>query len=186
MNAPLREIQTGEQAIHQDPQSAEHTYNNLISLWTAGVRDFHSLLATYLTANSIFVAAIGFLLARQPTTKVFTVVVMILCILGVLITLQMALVLARFDAQNALWEWQLRGIERTSQWGRRKLFVDLYRFRNQKEVLHDEASIPSEFKPNWLLRQHRQWWARRAVSFPVYFGIIYGVFLIWSVTQLVI
>ena len=102
MGTPCKEGPVGEQAVHQDPQSAEHTYNNLVSLWTSGVRDFHSLLATYLTANSIFVAAIGFLLARQPTTTVFTIVVMILCILGMLITLQMALVLARFDAQNAL------------------------------------------------------------------------------------
>lgn len=184
MSTPSRELRIGEQANRQAAEGIEHTYNNLISLWTAGVRDFHSLLATYLTANSIFVAAIGFLLARQPTTRVFTAVVMVLCILGVLITLQMALVLARFDAQNALWEWQLRGIERTAQWGRRKLFVDLYRFRNQKEVLRDEVSIPAEFKPNWILRQHRQWWARRAVSFPVYFGVIYAVFLLWSVTQL--
>ena len=186
MSTPSQEMRMNGEALHQDPESAERTYNNLVVLWTSGVRDFHSLLATYLTANSIFVAAIGFLLARQPTTNVFTIVVMILCILGVLITLQMALVLARFDAQNALWEWQLRGIERTPQWGRRKLFVDLYRFRDQKEALRDEASIPAEFKPTWLLRQHRQWWARRAVSFPVYFGIIYGVFLIWGVTQLLI
>lgn len=168
----------------EDPQGTERTYNNLVVLWTSGVRDFHSLLVAYLTANSIFVAAIGFLLARQPVAKVFTLVVIVLCFLGILITLQMALVLARFDAQNALWEWQLRGIERTAQWSRRKLFVDLYRFRDQKEMLKDEENIPSAFKPNWILRQHRRWWARRAVSFPVYFGIIYAVFLIWSLAQL--
>ncbi|OFW41931.1 MAG: hypothetical protein A3J28_01505 [Acidobacteria bacterium RIFCSPLOWO2_12_FULL_60_22] len=172
------------EANREDPQDTERTYSNLVQLWTSGVRDFHSLLAAYLTANSIFVAAIGFLLSRQSVEKVFTLVVLVLCILGVLITLQMALVLARFDAQNSLWEWQLRGIERTPQWSRRKLFVDLYRFRDQKEALKNEENIPPAFEPNWILRQHRQWWARRAVSFPVYFGIIYGVFLIWSVTQL--
>ena len=172
------------EANREDPPDKEHSYNNLVQLWTAGVRDFHSLLATYLTANSIFVAAIGFLLSRQPSTKAFNLVVMVLSVLGVLITLQMALVLARFDAQNALWEWQLRGIERTPQWSRRKLFVDLYRFRDQKESLQDADNIPPAFEPNWILRQHRRWWARRAVSFPVYFGIIYIVFLIWSVAQL--
>ena len=48
---------------HTDLQT---TYKNLLDLWTSGVRDYHSLLSDYLTANSIFVAAIGFLLARQP------------------------------------------------------------------------------------------------------------------------
>ena len=49
----------------------ERSYENLVSLWTSGVRDYHSLLSDYLTANSIFVAAIGFLLARQPATNTY-------------------------------------------------------------------------------------------------------------------
>ena len=31
------------------------TYNHLITLWTSGVRDYHTMLSDYLTANSIFV-----------------------------------------------------------------------------------------------------------------------------------
>ena len=46
--------------------SLTHTYDTLVNLWTSGVRDYHSLLSDYLTANSIFTAAIGFVLARQP------------------------------------------------------------------------------------------------------------------------
>src|SRR5690242_14849664 len=72
------------------------------------VRDYHSLLSDYLTANSIFVAAIGLLLARQPLTLIFTLLVIILCLFGVLMTLQMAIVLGRFSAQTSLWEWQDR------------------------------------------------------------------------------
>jgi hypothetical protein len=89
-----------------DPQT---TYHHLIDLWTSGVRDYHSLLSDYLTANSNFVAAIGFLLARQPLTLIFTLLVVILCLFGVLMTLQMAIVLGRFSAQTTLWEWHLRG-----------------------------------------------------------------------------
>lgn len=176
------------QSIHSDQRQegnddVDRTYHNLVVLWTAGVRDFHSLLATYLTANSIFVAAIGFLLTQPLRTGLFDLLVVLLCFLGIGITLQMALVLARFDAQNALWEWQLRGIERTPQWTRRQLFVDLYRFRDQKEGLRDEANIPPAFEPNWILRHHRRWWARRAISFPVYFGLIYLGFLAWAIFQ---
>lgn len=162
----------------------ESTYNNLIDLWTSGVRDYHSLLSDYLTANSIFVAAIGFLLARQPTTFIFTLLVLILCVFGILMALQMAIVLGRFSAQNAFWEWQLRAIERTSDWPRHRLFVDLYRCRDLQECIENKANVPPTFEPSWALRRHRQWWAHRAVSFPLFFGIIYGLFLLWGLTQI--
>ena len=47
-----------------DPNSLTQTYDTLVNLWTSGVRDYHSLLSDYLTANSIFTVAIGFILAR--------------------------------------------------------------------------------------------------------------------------
>ena len=165
-----------------DPQI---TYRHLIELWTSGVRDYHSLLSDYLTANSIFVAAIGFLLARQPLTLIFTLLVIILCLFGVLMTLQMAIVLGRFSAQTALWEWQLRGIESDEQWKQPKLFVDLHRYRDRHQALIEKGNDPSIAEPNWAVRQHRQWWARREVSFPLFFGTVYLLFLAWSLTQLI-
>jgi len=164
--------------------SLERTYKYLLDLWTSGVRDYHSLLSDYLTANSIFVAAIVFLVIRQPVSLIFSLLVLILCLFGILMTLQMMIVLGRFSAQNDLWEWQLRGIERTTDWPQQKLFDDLYRFRDQQESLEDKANEPPAFHPSWVLRHHRQWWAHRAITFPLYFGIIYGLFLIWGITQL--
>ena len=82
-----------------------------------GRRDYHSLLSDYLTANSIFVAAIGFLLARQPFTMIFALLVVVLCLFGVLITVQMADCVSRFSARTALWEWQLRGMENAREIG---------------------------------------------------------------------
>lgn len=162
----------------------ESTYNTLLQLWTAGVRDYHTLLSDYLTANSIFVAAIGFLLSRQPEPIIFTVLVLILCVFGILVTAQMAIVLGRFSAQNSLWEWQLRGIERTGRWSQRALFVDLRRFRDGQESLEDRDNDPPVIRPPWALRRHRQWWTRREISFPCFFGIVYVLFLIWACTQL--
>lgn len=166
---------------HTDLQT---TYKNLLELWTSGVRDYHSLLSDYLTANSIFVAAIGFLLARQPFTMIFVLLVVILCLFGVLMTVQMAIVLGRFSAQTALWEWQLRGMESQGDWTQPKLFVDLHRYRDRHESLDVQGNDPPVVHPTWALRQHRQWWARREVSFPLFFGIVYVLFLIWSLTQL--
>ena len=165
-----------------DPQT---TYRNLIDLWTSSVRDYHSLLSDYLTANSIFVAAIGLLLARQPLTLIFNLLVIILCLFGVLMTLQMAIVLGRFSAQTMLWEWHLRGIENSGEWTQPKLFVDLHRYRDRQESLTDKDSDPPVVHPTWAIRQHRQWWARREVSFPLFFGTLYVLFLAWSLSQLV-
>ncbi len=160
------------------------TYDNLINLWTSGIRDYHSLLSDYLTANSIFVAALGFLVARQPVTLIFTLLVIVLCFFGILITLQMAIVLGRFAAQIAVWEWQLRGLEGTTNWNQRKLFTDLHRFRDSHEPLKDNHNDPQVLHPNWATRQQRQWWAHREISFPLFFGGIYGLFLIWGIAQL--
>ena len=168
-----------------DDALRETTYRHLIELWTSGVRDYHSLLSDYLTANSIFVAAIGFLLARQPLTRIFTLLVIILCLFGVLMTMQMAIVLGRFSAQTALWEWHLRGIERGEHWKQPKLFVDLHRYRDRHEALIEKGNDPPLVEPNWAVRQHRQWWARREVSFPLFFGTVYLLFLAWSLTELV-
>jgi hypothetical protein len=169
--------------IHAD--NLERTYDRLVELWTSGVRDYHSLLSDYLTANSIFVAVIGFLVARQPVTLLFTLLILLLCVFGLLMTLQMGIVLGRFSAQNGLWEWKLRGIERMAPWMQPKLFLDLHRFRHEKASLEDRMNEPPAFHPNWAVRQQRQWWARRAISFPLFFGSVYGLFFLWGVIQLV-
>lgn len=49
------------------------------------------------TEKSIFTAAIGFILAHQPPTFLFTFLGMILCEFGILMVLQMAIVLERFS-----------------------------------------------------------------------------------------
>src|SRR5262245_39386977 len=127
-----------------DPQT---TYRHLIDLWTSGVRDYPSLLSDYLTANSIFVAALAFLTARPPLTLIFMLFVIMLCLFGVLMTLQMAIVLGRFSAQTTLWEWHLRGIESEALWKQPKLFVDLHRYRDRHESLTEKDNDPPIIQP---------------------------------------
>jgi len=165
-------------------QASLLSYSHLVNLWTSGIRDYHSLLSDYLTANSVFVAAIGFLVSRQPIERIFATVVVVLCCFGILLTVQMAIVLGRFAAQNKVWEWQLLNIEESSSWQQEKLFVDLQRFRDQHQPLQNEQNRPPTLHPNWATKQHRQWWAHREISFPFFFGSVYVLFLIWSIAAI--
>lgn len=161
------------------------TYEHLLTLWTSGVRDYHTMLSDYLTANSIFVAVIGLLVSRESLAPPFTVLIVLLCVFGLLLCLQMAIVLGRFSGQNALWEWQLRGIELAPEWQGQKLITGLYRLHETQQPIEDRQNDPQVFTPNWAFRQHRQWWAHRAVSFPWFFGCVYGLFLLWALTRLI-
>src|SRR5512133_3127813 len=99
------------EAAIQDRDTMQSDYSHLLTLWTSGVRDYHSMLSDYLTANSIFVAVIGLLVSRESVALPFTLVIVLLSGIGILMSVQMAIVLGRFSTQNGFWEWQLRGIE---------------------------------------------------------------------------
>jgi hypothetical protein len=160
------------------------TYEHLLTLWTSGVRDYHTMLSDYLTANSIIVMVIGLIVSRESHTLPLTVLITLLCVFGVLLCLQMAIVLGRLSGQNALWEWRLRGIEQDPEWRKEKLVTSLRRLHEIRQPIEDQRNEPTVFEPNWAFRQHRQWWAHRAISFPWFFGSVYAVLLVWSVTKL--
>ena len=54
-----------------------------------------------------------------------------------------------------------------------------------RPCLNGDTNEPRFFEPSWAFRQHRQWWAHRAISFPWFFGTVYGLFLLWGLTQVV-
>jgi hypothetical protein len=168
---PLHPAAAREDAIiPEEPKNLTGTYDHLLTLWTSGVRDYHTMLSDYLTANSIFVAVIGLIVSKESQALSFTVLILLLCVLS---------------GQNALWEWQLRGIELAHEWQGQKLITGLYRLHEMRQPIEDLRNVPTIFKPNWAFRQHRQWWAHRAVSFPWFFGSVYGLFLVWGLAQLI-
>jgi hypothetical protein len=120
----------------------DESYDHLITLWTSGVRDYHSMLSDYLTANSIFVAVIGLIVSRELLPLSLTVMIILLCVFGVLMCLQMAIVLGRLSGQNALWEWRLRGIELTQEWQGQKLITALYRLHETQQPIEDLRNAP--------------------------------------------
>jgi len=167
-----------------DEGDLESTYEQLLTLWTSGVRNYHTMLSNYLTANSIFVAVIGLIVSRESLALSFALLTVLLCVFGILLCLQMAIVLGRLSGQNALWEWRLRGIELDPEWHREQLVTSLYRLHEIRQPIEDPRNEPTVFKPNWAFRQHRQWWAHRAISFPWFFGSVYALLLVWGVTML--
>lgn len=78
----------------------ESTYERLLTLWTSGARDYQAMLSDYLTANSIIVMVIGLIVSRESHTLPLTVLIVLLCVFGVLLCLQMAIVLGRLTGQN--------------------------------------------------------------------------------------
>ena len=127
----------------------DSTYEHLITLWTSGVRDYHTMLSDYLTANSIFVAVIGLIVSRESPALSFTVLIVLLCVFGILLCLQMAIVLGRLSGQNALWEWRLRGIEQDPEWHEEKLMTSLRRPHEIRQPIE-----VSEQSPCQSLRAH--------------------------------
>lgn len=161
----------------------ESTYTNLLTLWTSGVRDYQSMLSDYLMAHSIIVMVIGFIVSKEFYTLPLTVLIVLLCVFGILLCLQMAIVLGRLTGQNALWEWRLRGIEQNPEWHKQKLITNLYQLHVTQQPIEDWRNEPTEFMPNWAFRQHRQWWAHRAISFPWFFGSAYTLLLAYSAVK---
>ena len=160
------------------------TYEHLLTLWTSGVRDYQSMLSDYLMANSIIVMVIGLIVSRESHTLPLTVLIVLLCIFGILLCLQMAIVLGRLSGQNALWEWRLRGIELDPAWHKERLMTSLHQLHEIRHPIEDRRNEPTVFVPNWAFRQHSQWWAHRAISFPWFFGSVYALLLAYSVTKL--
>ena len=65
-------------ALDQDVLRSD--YAHLLTLWTSGVRDYHTMLSDYLTANSIFVAVIGLLVSRESLALPFTLIIVLFSI----------------------------------------------------------------------------------------------------------
>lgn len=160
------------------------TYEHLLTLWTSGTRDYQSMLSDYLMANSIIVMVIGLIVSRESHTLPLTVLIILLCVFGILLCLQMAIVLGRLSGQNALWEWRLRGIELDPAWDKEKLMTSLRQLHEIQHPIEDQRNEPTVFTPNWAFRQHRQWWGHRAISFPWFFGSVYALLFAYSITKL--
>ena len=159
-------------------------YSSLLNLWSSGIRDYHSLFSAYLTANSIFIAATVLLfmeLFQGCYDWPILVGFIIVCFIGCLIALQMAIALGRFSAQNGLIGWRIRGIERNFADEQIKILTDIWKFREKKETIEDSDNDPPSWEPNRAIRVHRRKWAIRSKLVPWLFLGAYLTLLLFGV-----
>jgi hypothetical protein len=164
----------------------EEKYNDLLKKYEIltklrFVGDYHTLTSTYLTSNSILIATIALLVSRASDEYPFGHYISAgLSITGIFLCIQMAIAQGRFRAQIAYWTWRLREIEENPGWKGPQLFTDLITIREDKKPVEGKVKKQHEFTPNFAMRTHRRWWAKRMKNLPLMFWAIFLSFLLLS------
>ncbi len=165
-------------------------------LRSAGNRDYHNLTATYLTANSILVGAIGLMLSmgpEAPHSGPTRAMAILLSLVGLWFAYQLFIAQGRFRAQNYYLERNLRLIEKKPEWRHPQYFVVLQNFTEQRDgqtdyrKIRDKSyEIPAEdgeppMQPNFGVRHHRDRLAPRMKGLPFFFFGIFALFILYAV-----
>ena len=165
--------------------SRSDEYSTLVTLWSGGTRDYHSLFSAYLSANAIFVAAGMVVMSRFGANEQFVgFLLLVISLVGLIVALQMLVALARFSGQNAFFEWRLRSIERHNTVIPFKLFSELWQWRETAKTIEDPNGFPDSFKPNCAVYVHRCFFFRRSKVLPFVFIVVYVLFLGFSIHYL--
>ena len=160
----------------------EKEYDILLKLWVSGSHDYINLTSSYLIANSILVAAIAIILKITPIVVAFSVIGIILCI-------QMYLGLSLLRTQNAYWRRNLKIIEDNGDWekeGRHSYVNEFYKFRNscKPKPLPPKGGEP-EFKVDFAIKHHKEFWASRINALPLLFVMLYAIFIIHALVVVI-
>jgi len=161
--------------------SASNEYSTLVTLWSGGTRDYHSLFSAYLSANAIFVAAGMVVMSSRTNDQFVGVLLLVISVVGLIVALQMLAALSRFSGENAFFEWRLRSIERQDNAIPFKLFSELWQWREKAKTIEDPNGFSDSFKPNWAVRVRRCFFFRRSKLLPFVFILIYFGFLCFSI-----
>jgi hypothetical protein len=176
-------LETGGEA--PDARTREENlqlYVMFAQLRASGTRDYHSLTATYLAANSILLGFIAVILTggidKACTTHIWAVSI-VLSLMGLWLSSQMFVAQRRLSAQNYYFERVLRIIESGTHWAHAGFFSALNRFMEQPG---EPYAIPADgdedpMQPNFAVRHHRDWWAPRMKSLPYCFMAIFALSL---------
>ena len=154
-------------------------YESLITLWTTGRREYHRLTATYVTANSLLIASISFLM--KNVSKGEFMVFFISCI-GLFLCFNMKVAQSRLSGENYYWERNLRIIEYKKRIKNKRekeevplshnLFSELKKLMNE-ENFHLKKEYGEEIMyRNYGMVLHKKCYARRMKLYPTIFGII--------------
>lgn len=171
----------------------EELYKILISLRSSGTRDYHSLNATYLTANIVLSTLISLLMfmGGDPSQGI-NAMIMILSLLGVFLCLQMVFAQNRMRYINKLYEERLQKIEKGNKW-KHQVFMDI------KNLVYDEEKctwkkLPGDYTSKYGYTSELDkdrfigfancWFGGRMKTFPWIFIFLYTLSLIYQLFQL--
>lgn len=173
--------------------SENKEYDSLLPLWIGGKREYHRLTATYVTANSLLITSISFLM--KDVAKSEFVVLIISCI-GLFLCFNMKVAQSRLSGENYYWERNLRIIEykkRKKGENEKKevplshnLFSDLNKLMNNENFSLDKEHGEGIMYRNYGMVLHNKRYARRMKLYPPIFGSIFGLFITYLFAKLII
>jgi len=161
-----------------------------VNLWTSGIRDYHSLTSTYVTANSFLITALAFLLKDIPNGDGSDKLIpsLAICIVGLYLVLQMYFAQSRFRAQNIYWEFNLIKLENESKCdckkkSRRPIFTRWKQFMECGCDKNMVEFLDREYEKDFGMKHHRSWFAQRMKTFPLIFACIYLFMISFIIKQ---
>lgn len=155
-------------------------YSELITLWTTGRREYHRLTATYVTANSLLIASISFLMKDVKQSELL---ISIISIIGLLLCLNFKVAQERLSGENYYWERNLRIYERNNEKDETKLFVILDNLMNEENFVLPAVGEEPPMVRNYGMKHHRKPFLRRMKMYPAFFGLIYGLFITYTIVK---
>ncbi|GCC11082.1 hypothetical protein IPdc08_01129 [archaeon] len=174
-------MENTEHSLQEEVSKLEKEYDMLLKLWASGSRDYINLTYSYLTANSILVAAIAIILKIEDKS-----IVVALSVIGIILCIQMYIGLSLLRTQNAYWRRNLKIIENKGDWkkeGRYSYVNEFYKFRDGDDICTEQRALPSKggepkFKPDFAIKHHNEFWLSRINVLPLLFVMVYAVFII--------
>jgi len=167
----------------------DEVYKVLIPLRASGTRDYHSLSATYLTANILLVSSVSFLIFMgQDPTIGFNAMILILSLLGIFLCMQMVLAQNRMRYVNKLYEERLRKIEDENKW-KHRIFVDIDHLVYDEKRLScnklpsndtSDSGYTSEIEKERFIGYANVWYGGRMKTLPWIFIILYSLAFIYQ------
>jgi len=139
----------------------EQDYNLLVQLLINENNRYHGISSTYLTANSILVAASFLAIGKVPFY-----IVIAMAVLGIFICFQWKISLSRSKKLNLL---RLRQLRETERCLKGTIFLVGQRFVTKGESL-PATDEEKELKPD---KHGNRWYGKRAAFMPWVFGLFY-------------
>ncbi len=164
-------------------------YGYLVSLFSNGRRDYHNLTTTYVTGNSLLITAIAFLMGLLYENVSVALVIIPITWLGLWLCYNLKIAQGVLGSLNSYFIRELRIFEKRTAVLSRRYFSDYddllkARAKGRVEKLDDSDYGESDFVIYPWAKVYRYGFARRMHLFPLIFGFIYGLIMLYCIIYL--